>query len=535
MNTINVAAYCRVSTDEADQLHSLSAQIKYFTDYINQHEDWKLKEVYFDEGITGTSVKKRVSFNRMIADAENGEVGLILTKEVSRFARNTIDTLSYTRRLSALNVGVVFMNDGIDTRDKDGELRLTIMASIAQEESRKTSERVKWGLKRKMENGFVFGNGSLLGFRIDKGVLSIIPEEAEIVKRIFNEYLYNKKGSHTIARELNADGILTVNSKPWKSDAVLRILKNEKYAGDLTQLKSYVPDYLTKAQIRNKGEIPLICIENHHEGFISREVWDAVQVQISERVRTREGGGRFSAAYWFSGKTYCGKCGKSYVAVGGKIKKSGSIKCFNRQCNGTEKHMVGDYEVGCNNDTINQTVLAECMRYLLEHVKVAKESIVEDLLTEIANMQKCEKANPVNTKSLETEIENLDRKKRESIDLMLEGIITKSDLKKQTEFYDSEVVRLMEEINNAKNSDGVFKKQIAEIKALIAEVNRAAEVDSCNTELYRELTEKVIINHDKTVDCYLNCVPFGFRIAYTAQHFGRRGLEYEILSLAAIE
>ncbi|MDE7279004.1 MAG: recombinase family protein, partial [Oscillospiraceae bacterium] len=156
-NKIKVAAYARVSTDMIDQLHSLSAQIKYFTEYISSHENYELIEVYYDEGITGTSVKKRDGFNRMISDCEIGKINLILTKEVSRFARNTVDTLCFTRKLSALGIGVIFMNDGIDTRDKDGELRLTIMASIAQEESRKVSERVKWGIRRKMEDGWVYG------------------------------------------------------------------------------------------------------------------------------------------------------------------------------------------------------------------------------------------------------------------------------------------------------------------------------------------------------------------------------------------
>ncbi len=152
----NVAAYCRVSTDSSDQLHSLSSQMRYFDEFIRQHEGWNLIEVYYDEGITGTSVKKRENFSRMISDAESGGIDLILTKEVSRFARNTVDTLTYTRKLTAINVGVIFTNDGIDTRDKDSELRLTIMASIAQEESRKTSERVKWGVRRKIESGQVF-------------------------------------------------------------------------------------------------------------------------------------------------------------------------------------------------------------------------------------------------------------------------------------------------------------------------------------------------------------------------------------------
>lgn len=182
-NKIKVAAYARVSTDMTDQLHSLSAQIKYFTEYISNHENYELIEVYYDEGITGTSVKKRDGFNRMIADCENGKIDLILTKDVSRFARNTVDTLCFTRKLSALGIGVIFMNDGIDTRDKDGELRLTIMASIAQEESRKISERVKWSTRRNMENGWVYGKSRMYGFEIKEGQLYIIPKEAEIVKR----------------------------------------------------------------------------------------------------------------------------------------------------------------------------------------------------------------------------------------------------------------------------------------------------------------------------------------------------------------
>ncbi len=219
-NKIKVAAYARVSTDMTDQLHSLSAQIKYFTEYISNHENYELIEVYYDEGITGTSVKKRDGFNRMISDCEIGKIDLILTKEVSRFVRNTVDTLCFTRKLSALGIGVIFMNDSIDTRDKDGELRLTIMASIAQEESRKVSERVKWGIRRKMEDGWVYGYSKMLGFRTENGVLVVVPEEAEIVKRIFHSYVYESKGCHTIANELNAAGFLSVNGKMWREDGV---------------------------------------------------------------------------------------------------------------------------------------------------------------------------------------------------------------------------------------------------------------------------------------------------------------------------
>ncbi|MDE7362944.1 MAG: recombinase family protein, partial [Oscillospiraceae bacterium] len=252
--TIKVAAYCRVSTDMADQLHSLSAQIKYFTEYIGNHEDYELIEVYYDEGITGTSTKKRDGFNRMISDCEAGKINLILTKEVSRFARNTVDTLNFTRRLSELKIGVIFMNDGIDTRDKDGELRLTIMASIAQEESRKVSERVKWGIRQKMKEGWVYGYKNMLGFRTANGKLEIVPEEAEIVRRIFHSYVYEGKGCHTIANELNANGLFSVQGKMWREGAVNRILKNDKYVGDLTQNKHYTVDFLSKKRAQNNGD-----------------------------------------------------------------------------------------------------------------------------------------------------------------------------------------------------------------------------------------------------------------------------------------
>ena len=232
-----VAAYARVSTDFSDQLNSLATQRSYFNDYINSHEEWEFVEVYYDEGITGTSTQHRKGFNRMISDCENGKIDTILTKEVSRFARNTIDTLTYTRKLSLLGINVIFMNDSIDTSDKDGELRLSIMASIAQEESRKTSERVKWGLKRRMEKGDIIGKRRIYGYKVVDNQYEVIPEEAEVIRRIFHEYYYDKKGSTAIAKGLNSDNILSPTGIAWTSCSVLVILKNEKYCGDMTQWK----------------------------------------------------------------------------------------------------------------------------------------------------------------------------------------------------------------------------------------------------------------------------------------------------------
>ena len=338
-----VAAYCRVSTDFSDQLNSLATQRNYFNEYINNHDEWELVEIYYDEGITGTSTKHREGFNRMIADCEAGKIQLILTKEVSRFARNTIDTLTYTRKLSDLGIGVIFMNDGIDTRDKDGELRLSIMALIAQEESRKISERVKWGMKRRMENGVVLGCGRIYGFIVKDGKLEIVPEEAKIVKEIFHQYLYDGKGSTRIAKDLTERGIPTLNNRIWSPQHVLKILANDKYVGDLTQWKFYKPNVLAERRIPNKGDCPdspLITVKDHHEAIISREVWDAVQEELTRRGKLSKEGKKHSRSYWFSGKCKCGKCGYNFIISGSKSNPHRTLGCRNRQLYGKEKRTV---------------------------------------------------------------------------------------------------------------------------------------------------------------------------------------------------
>ena len=201
-----VAAYCRVSTDKEDQANSFESQRRYFRQYIERHPGWELSEIFADEGISGTWTKKREQFNRMIACAKNGGFDLIITKEISRFARNTLDSIYFTRDLKKYGVAVIFMNDGINTMDPDAELRLAIMSSIAQEESRKTSERVKWGQKRRMEQGVVFGR-SMLGYDVKDDKMTVNEEGANIVRLIFHKFADEGKGTHVIARELLEEGI----------------------------------------------------------------------------------------------------------------------------------------------------------------------------------------------------------------------------------------------------------------------------------------------------------------------------------------
>lgn len=311
-DVLRAAAYCRVSTDSLDQANSLQNQQMYFEEYISRRVGWELYKIYADEGISGTTTKNRNAFNKMMEDAEKGSFDIILTKEISRFARNTLDSIKFTRRLREMGVGVIFINDGINTLESDAELRLTILASIAQEESRKTSQRVKWGQRRSMERGVVFGLQPF-GYDLKDGRLTVNQNEAQTVRRIFYEFLRNGKGANRIAAEFRAEGVeVSARMKTWSHTAVLRILKNEKYCGDLTQQKTYTPNYLTHEKKRNDGKIEKITIVSHHQPIISREIFEETQKELERRavLSSSKGGAN---RYALSGKIKCASCGGAFL------------------------------------------------------------------------------------------------------------------------------------------------------------------------------------------------------------------------------
>lgn len=331
---IRAAGYCRVSTTREDQVNSFEAQQRFFREYINRQENWILHEIYADEGISGTSTRRRVQFHRMLTDARDGKFQLILTKEVSRFSRNILDTIRYTRELKRMGIGVLFLNDNICTLEPDAELRLSIMASIAQEESRRTSERVKWGQMRQMECGVVFGH-SLLGYTVLDGKIHVEPEGAEIVRQIFHKYGVEKKGTTAIAQELCEAGC---NNTQWSNSYILKILKNEKYAGDLIQKKTITPDYLTHEKKRNCGEEEMIVLRDHHEAIIPRELWETVQEELKRRKKQTDSAAK-SVQHVFSGKIRCGECGAGFVSRL-KYRKDGSF--YRRwRCGSAGKCTVG--------------------------------------------------------------------------------------------------------------------------------------------------------------------------------------------------
>lgn len=534
-NKLRVAAYCRVSTDKDDQTNSLISQRRYFADYINHHEDWVLNDVYYDEGISGTQTKKRAGFNAMIEEAMQGGIDLILTKEVCRFARNTVDTLSYTRKLKDKGIGVVFTIDNIDTRDADGELRLTIMASIAQEESRKTSERVKWGQKRSMERGVVFGR-DMLGYTVQNGKLSVCEEEVPIVRAIFHKFTNEGKGTHVIARELLEEGMRPMSVKRWSHTVISRVLRNEKYVGDLCQKKTCTPNYLTHAKKYNRGNEEMVYLKDHHEPIIDRELWNRTQAELLKRSSLKDTKSKYSNRYWCSGKLYCGLCGQRYVSRTKKLKNGTTYKAW-RCCaganHGAKKLSSFGEPVGCDNGSINEKALLTCMHYCICQLQANQKELKQEIMQEISEIKGITEKK-MDTKRIQRKIDTLAVKKRKAIDLMLDGLITRSDLQQQTKWYDEQLAELSESLNISKKQDKINSAELYEYESYIAALDGIISFDESNESLYQEILDKIVIYHDKTVEVWLKCVPFGMKLSINS--YGKNDdYRTDILSIEIIE
>ena len=306
-----VAAYARVSTDEDEQLSSYEAQVDYYTRHIKSNSEWEFAGVYADEGISGTTTKKREGFNRMIADALGGKIDLILTKSISRFARNTVDTLTTVRKLKEVGVEVYFEKENIYTLDSKGELLITIMSSLAQEESRSISENVTWGKRKSAADGKVaFSYSQFLGYeKGEDGLPQIVESEAETIRLIYTLFLEGKT-YRTIADTLTGQGILTPRGKvKWSVSTIVSILKNEKYKGDALLQKTFTVDFLTKTKKVNEGEVPQYYVENSHPAIIEPETFDLVQSEMKRRQPNRR---QINNNSPFAARIVCGECGGYY-------------------------------------------------------------------------------------------------------------------------------------------------------------------------------------------------------------------------------
>jgi len=504
---IRVAAYCRVSTE--DQANSFEAQQRYFREYIQSQQGWELYEIYADEGITGTSTKKRIQFYRMIQDAYEGKFHLIITKEVSRFSRNVLDTISYTRELKAIGVGVIFAADRINTLDPEAEMLLSLLASLAQEESRRTSNRVVWGQTRQMEKGVVFGR-SLLGYDVKNGVLTVNKEGAEIVRLIFHQYTIEQVSASKIAQHLNCKGYYTYRKKrEWTSNGVLKILNNEKYVGDLVQKKTYTPDFLTHTKRTNKGEVPFVTIENHHEPLVSREIWNMAQERLQKNNKRGEGNSGHSNRYVFSGKIRCGECGGCFV---GRFKYRKDGTKIRRWSCATATHrgaLVCDVGKLIRDDDAMQMLRTAIRNLPLDASFIVRN--VTDLVLDAIQNGKISTADDL--RRLADEMERVQQKKEAVLDSYFSGEIKKEDMLEMNRRYGSQ----MEELRQRQKDAEFRQRQNRDSNALRATIQSEVS-DILNGKIESDvfcktMLESLTVYKDRHMDLRLNFLPQVFRFS----------------------
>ena len=504
---IKIASYCRVSTDKEDQANSFDAQQRYFREYIQNHPDWELYKIYADEGITGTSTKKRTQFNRMINDAYEGKFHMIITKEVSRFSRNILDTIAYTRELKSIGIGVIFANDRINTLEPESEMLLSFLASIAQEESRRTSSRVVWGQTRQMERGVVFGQ-SLLGYDVKDGSITINPEGAEIVRLIFHKYAVEQVSTSEIARYLTRKGYHTYRgSAHWKSNTTIKILKNEKYVGDLVQKKTYTPDFLSHEKRSNRGDVPFVIIKNHHEPIISRELWNMAQERLQKNNKQGDMGRGHSNRYVFSGKIRCGECGASYVGRF-KYRKDGA-KIRRWACSTA----MNEGRAAC---TVGKLVRDDDAMHML---KTAIKSLPMDFKSIINNVTELAleaiQAGEIGTyddpQRLRFEIEKTQRKKEAVMDSYFSQEITKEDMQVMKKKYDHQLECLHQRLIIA-HQRHQEQRDSNSLRFLIrSEVTAILNMETESEVFCKTMLDSLTVFKDRHMELRLNGLPQVFR------------------------
>lgn len=490
---IRVAAYCRVSTDKTDQTNSFNSQKSFFGDYIASRPNWILAEIYADEGITGTMTDDRAGFLKMIDDASRGNFDMIITKEVSRFSRNILDAISFTRKLKAMGVGVYFLNDGISTLDSDAELRLGIMASVAQEESRKTSERVKWGQRRKMEQGVVFGR-NLLGYNVENGKLAVEPVGAETVRQIFRMYISERMGVRAIAETLTRSKVLTKsgNSK-WSGAVILKIIRNEKYCGDLVQRKTITTDFLTHKKQRNCGE-DLIYTRDHHQPIITRVDWEAAQAELRRRAPSIKNVESNGNRYALSGRIFCSGCRSSYHCRTRK-RKDGSVYrvwlCSGCMCQLKQRQVREDN-------------LIQCVRYIT--MSYGRDQLMKGLDVAIKKMLRYQDASIT---GCEKEIAVLESKNIRLIDTYLTGDVDQEEYLFFKTQFKNDLDRLSEMIERVKAPE--MEDRVTNI---LQKINILASGTDADGEFYLSLVEKIDIINNEMIEIHLKNVSGIWKILY---------------------
>ena len=496
---LRVAAYCRVSTDSEDQLKSYHAQMSYYRNLIDRHEEWQLVSIYADEATTGTQVSKRESFQRLINDCLNNKIDMVITKSISRFARNTLDTLTYVRMLREKNIPIFFEEENIKTDAMAGELLLTILSSVSQQEVENISEHVRKGLLMKMQRGEIVGFSSCLGYEYIKetNTITIIEEEAKIVRFIFNLYVAGK-GGYIIARELELNNYKTKRGgAKWSHSSVIDIIKNEKYSGDLLQGKSFTVDPISKRRYKNFGERDKFYIKNHHEAIIDRETFDKANELLNLRKKKCKQTGKrkkHSRKHDFSCMLECGFCGKHLIKRPWQSDEA-AWHCMKANKEGKK------YCPHCK--AIPQTMIKKAFLESYRQLNINRHENKNELLKALEigfsgteNKKQLDKIN--------IEISKLKIKQNKLIDMKLEDIIDKDTFKTK----DKELIDKLIALNNTKIKLEKSFHLLEEIPTKINKLEKFLEedviLDEFNRNVFETTIQKVIVGriHSGNVEPY---------------------------------
>ena len=485
---LRVVYYARVSTEKDAQLHSLSAQKEYFENKIIQNPNWTLVQGYVDEGISATSVKNRENFLQMIKDAEMHKFDLILTKEISRFARNTVDSLSYTQDLLRHGVGVYFENDNLNTLEPDSELRLTIMSGIAQDESRKVSDRVSFGFKRAIEKGTVLGNNCIWGYRKDKGKLVIVPEEAEMVYKIFDMYANENLGVRAIAKILSESGYRNTNGNPFSFSSIKGILVNPKYKGFYCGNKTHKIDF-RHDDIKHLPQDDWVLYEDNENvpPIVSPELWDKANRKLKERSAkmTNSDKTSYQNKYLYSGKIICGEHGTCYHHT-----------IYRYKSGDKELWTCKEYGSGnkCRNPLVYTTEIDAVIHKVYNQIVCEKTTIVNELI-ELYKESGSTKTIAKSKHKVQSDINMLLAKKDKLLDLVMDDRISNEEFELRNNAFNKQIENLrarLSELDEDEQKSLDLKKSIESLRSGIS--NELDFTNDLGKNVIDSFIDKIVVN-----------------------------------------
>ena len=492
---LRVTFYARVSTDQDEQINSLENQVQYYTELIQSKPNWKFVPGYVDEGISGGSTKKRDNFNRMIRDAKAGMFDFIITKEISRFSRSTLDSIRYTQELLDYNVGVFFQNDNINTLDTDSEFRLVIMAGVAQDEIRKLSERLKFGFRQAIKNGHVLGNDKLYGYDKKDCVLTVNEEEAEIIRIIFDLYGNQRLGTRTNSKRLMELGYTSREGNAFNTLTIRHILENPKYKGWYCGNKSQSVDYRTKRNVLLDESEWVTYPDPSIPAIVSEELWNranALYKRRREEMKSHSSGLSFHNRYPYSTKIYCEEHGTTFHRQVIQTKK-GQQEVW--QCKVYRSHG----RAACSAPQIRSSDLDFILSDIFKELIRDKQKIIDSLVTVLTNIPKEVDYGKLRCQ-VENEMDDLERKKNRLLDLSIAGALTVEEFKERNDAFNAQILERQEKLTAIRKEENQPSEEldIPAIRQALDEALRfTGEID---TALVATILDKVVVKKESTKD-----------------------------------